>query len=112
MLTSISEAQPLVLLEAMAAGIPCITTEVGACREIIDGASGEDAALGSAGTLIQIANPAQAAHAIIDILTNTAQWQKTGDIGKQRVTRYYHETDMYGAYRTLYQEAIHGGNRL
>lgn len=96
----------------MAAGIPCITTHVGACSEIIEGASGEDAALGSAGIIIQIANPAQAAQAIIDTLSNTALWRKTGDIGKQRVTRYYHETDMYGAYRTLYQEAIHGGNRL
>lgn len=36
-LTSISEAQPLVLLEAGAASIPCVTTDVGSCREIIEG---------------------------------------------------------------------------
>lgn len=35
MLTSISEALPLVILEAGAAGIPCIATDVGACREIL-----------------------------------------------------------------------------
>ncbi|WP_319782918.1 GT4 family glycosyltransferase PelF [Oceanisphaera sp. IT1-181] len=112
MLTSISEAQPLVLLEAMASGIPCIATEVGACREIIHGAPGEDASMGAAGSIIQIASPVQAAHAIIDTLTNTSQWHKTGDIGKQRVTRYYNETDMHHVYRTLYQEAIDGGNRF
>ena len=35
-LTSISEAQPLTILEAGAAGIPCIATDVGACREMIE----------------------------------------------------------------------------
>ncbi|WP_206422866.1 GT4 family glycosyltransferase PelF [Photobacterium sanguinicancri] len=68
MLTSISEAQPLVLLEAMAAGIPCIATEVGACREIIDGAAGDDAALGSCGEIIPIASPIDGANAIINVL--------------------------------------------
>jgi len=31
-LTSISEAQPLVILEAWAAGTPVISTDVGSCR--------------------------------------------------------------------------------
>ena len=34
-LTSLSEAQPLVILEAGAAGIPSVATDVGACREMI-----------------------------------------------------------------------------
>src|SRR3546814_18617729 len=36
-LTSISEAQPLVILEAGAAGVPTVATDVGACREMILG---------------------------------------------------------------------------
>ncbi|MGR5078652.1 GT4 family glycosyltransferase PelF [Photobacterium swingsii] len=112
MLTSISEAQPLVLLEAMAAGIPCIATEVGACREIIDGAAGEDAALGSCGEIIPIASPIDGANAITRVLGDVEQWRKAGDIGKSRVVRYYDEKMMYDSYRRLYQEAIDGRNRV
>ncbi|MCW8329345.1 GT4 family glycosyltransferase PelF [Photobacterium sp. SDRW27] len=112
MLTSISEAQPLVLLEAMAAGIPCIATEVGACREIIDGAAGEDAALGSAGEIIPIASPVEGAQAIVKVLSNTDDWLKVGDIGKERVSHYYDEKIMYESYRNLYKEAINGRDRV
>ncbi|MGF1701206.1 GT4 family glycosyltransferase PelF [Photobacterium makurazakiensis] len=108
MLTSISEAQPLVLLEAMAAGIPCIATEVGACREIIDGAAGEDATIGSAGEIIPIASPIEGAEAIVKVLSNREAWLNAGDIGKERVTRYYDEEMMYGSYRQLYKEATCG----
>ena len=112
MLTSISEAQPLVLLEAMASGIPCIATEVGACREIIDGAAGEDAELGSAGVIIPIASPIDGAQAILQVLSDTEAWLKAGDIGKARVTRYYDEKRMYDSYRSLYKEAIGGRHWL
>ena len=36
-LTSISEGQPFAILEAMAARKPCVTTDVGSCREMIEG---------------------------------------------------------------------------
>ncbi len=32
-LTSISEGMPLVILEGFAAGLPCVSTDVGSCRE-------------------------------------------------------------------------------
>ena len=34
-LTSISEGLPLVILEAAAAGVPLVSTDVGACRELL-----------------------------------------------------------------------------
>ena len=46
-LTSISEGQPLSVLESMAARRPCVTTEVGCCRELLEGAPGDE--LGVAG---------------------------------------------------------------
>ncbi|NQZ94259.1 MAG: GT4 family glycosyltransferase PelF [Moritella sp.] len=112
MLTSISEAQPLVLLEAMASGIPCIATEVGACREILDGAAGEDASLGSCGAIIPIANPSEGSNAIVNLLSDAGIWRKTGDIGKVRVAKYYDQTLMYDSYRRLYRGAVDGGYRL
>ena len=36
-LTSISEGQPLSILESMAAGKPCVTTDVGCCKELLGG---------------------------------------------------------------------------
>lgn len=80
-LTSISEAQPLVLLEAMASGIPCISTEVGACREIIEGADNSDDAFGSAGAVIPMASPTEGAKAIVELLKEPKVWQKKGTMG-------------------------------
>jgi len=111
-LTSISEAQPLVLLEAMAAGIPCVATDVGACREIIEGAEGEDAEIGLAGEIVPIASPVEAARSIVRILQDDKKWASIGDIGKKRVTKYYDDKLMYQAYDDLYKEAINGGDRL
>lgn len=112
MLTSVSEAQPLVLLEAMASGIPCIATEVGACREIIDGVEGDDACLGSCGEIIPIASPLAGTNAIIQLLSDAEAWRKIGDIGKVRVAKYYDQKLMYDSYRFLYKGAINGGHRL
>jgi glycosyltransferase involved in cell wall biosynthesis len=39
-LSSISEALPLVLLEGFAAGVPAVATDVGSCRQLIYGALG------------------------------------------------------------------------
>ncbi len=47
-LTSLSEAQPLTVLEAGAARRPCVTTNVGACREMLEGAPDETPHLGPA----------------------------------------------------------------
>lgn len=41
-LTSISEGQPLSVLESLAARRPCVATEVGCCRELLEGAPGDD----------------------------------------------------------------------
>ncbi|MBM4396723.1 MAG: GT4 family glycosyltransferase PelF [Deltaproteobacteria bacterium] len=47
-LTSISEAQPFVLLEAMRAGVPVVATNVGACAELVLGTDGDDEKIGVA----------------------------------------------------------------
>jgi len=112
MLTSISEAQPLVLLEAMTCGIPCIATDVGACSEILYGAQNENPNLGHSGEVISIANPAQGVEMIDYLLKDPVRWAQYGDNGRRRVLESYDETLMFDSYKKLYKEAFDGGNRL
>jgi len=37
LLTSLSEGQPYAIIESMAAGLPLVSTDVGSCRELIEG---------------------------------------------------------------------------
>src|SRR6185369_4170246 len=88
-LTSISEAQPLVLLEGFASGLPAIATDVGSCREIIEGASSEDRALGSAGAVVSIANPDATAEEAVELLNDTTRWRNAQQAGIDRVEKFY-----------------------
>ncbi|MBF0499008.1 MAG: GT4 family glycosyltransferase PelF [Candidatus Riflebacteria bacterium] len=106
-LTSISEAQPLTLLEGMAAGLPCVATDVGSCRELIFGCDQADRELGECGIITSLRSPAQTAQAIIDICTNPPRYQKMVQAGKTRVKTYYQEKDIYGRYRRLYEDLGH-----
>ena len=56
-LTSFSEGQPLVILEAYAWGVPVVATDVGACREMIEGRGEEDRRIGPSGFVTRVAAP-------------------------------------------------------
>jgi polysaccharide biosynthesis protein PelF len=101
-LTSISEALPLVVLEGFAAGVPSITTDVGSCRQLIEGLGDEDRALGSAGAVVPIANPAAFAQAVLDLLGDGPRWQAAQQAGIARVRQFYTRKQMIDQYRTLY----------
>jgi len=60
-LTSISEAQPLVILESACAGIPSVASDVGSCRELLEGRKSKDKALGHSGIITKVAEPADTA---------------------------------------------------
>ena len=102
-LSSISEALPLVVLEGFAAGVPAITTDVGSCRQLIEGCGDEDAALGSAGSVVPIANPAAFAQAVLELLGDEPRWLAAQQAGIARVRRFYTKKQMIEQYRVLYQ---------
>jgi glycosyltransferase involved in cell wall biosynthesis len=65
-LTSVREAQPLVILEAYAAGIPCVSTDVGNVSELLEGdrrfiAPSKDAAKIAEGIAYILEHPAEMA---------------------------------------------------
>lgn len=105
-LTSISEAQPLVILEAWAAGTPVVSSDVGSCREMIEGIGAEDRALGLAGEVVAIADPQATASAILALLGDSPRWHSAQAAGLARVRRYYTEALMLEQYRNLYKTAM------
>jgi glycosyltransferase involved in cell wall biosynthesis len=106
MLTSISEAQPLAVLEAFAAGVPCVATDVGACRAQIEGDSAADQALGRAGRVVPFADADALAKAAIELLSSREQWLASQAAGLTRVKRYYALRDMLDSYRSVYTQAL------
>ena len=101
-LTSISEAQPLVVLEAGAVGVPVVSTEVGACRELLYGDSPADQRLGPGGILTPIASPGATAQAILELWRDPQRRRRLGESLQQRVRRHYTATAMLDQYRDLY----------
>jgi glycosyltransferase involved in cell wall biosynthesis len=105
-LSSISEALPLVLLEGFAAGVPAVATDVGSCRQLLYGLSEEDQALGAAGEIVGIAEPQALAHAAVALLTDHPRWQAAQAAGIARVERYYTQDLMFNDYRMLYEKSL------
>jgi glycosyltransferase involved in cell wall biosynthesis len=105
-LSSISEALPLVILEAQAAGVPVVSTDVGSCRQLIDGLEPEDQALGSCGRVVGIANPEALADACLELLGSPAQWQAASVAGIARVERYYSDRLLFERYQQVYDRAL------
>ncbi len=103
-LTSFSEGQPLVLLEAGAAGVAVIATDVGACREMIEGSGeAEDAALGPCGIVTRVAAPEDTAAAIVRLAKDVELRRKLGNAGRARAHQSYAKSRMIQSYRELYQ---------
>jgi glycosyltransferase involved in cell wall biosynthesis len=105
-LTSISEAQPLVLLEAGAAGVPCVATDVGSCRDIIEGRGDEDPPLGPGGFITPLANPFATAKGLAALLTDTDLRAHHGEAIRRRTERYYNKNVVDRIYRELYEEHL------
>lgn len=105
-LSSISEALPLVILEAQAVGVPVVSTDVGSCRQLIDGLGPEDQALGSCGRVVGIANPEALADASSSRQASPGQWQAASAAGIARVERYYSDRLLFERYRQVYDRAL------
>jgi polysaccharide biosynthesis protein PelF len=107
-LTSLSEAQPLVLLEAGAAGIPCVATNVGACREIIDGKGSDDDPREPGGFITDLVSPQQVAERVCGLLQSNVLRQRLGENLRRRVHRHYAECVAQASYSTLYRTFLAG----
>lgn len=100
-LTSISEGQPLTILESFAAGKPVIATDVGNCRGLI---YGENDAFGAAGILTHIMNLEEISQAMVELAKNENRRIAMGQAGKRRVNAFYRMEQMHEVYEDIYRQ--------
>jgi glycosyltransferase involved in cell wall biosynthesis len=97
--SSISEAFPLAVGEAMACGVPCVATDVGDCALMI----------GPAGRVVPPSNPAALAAAWADVLAmNPSARQALGRAARQRIVERFDLGDVTRRYEGLYEELAAG----
>lgn len=105
-LTSLSEAQPLVILEGGACHIPVVAPDVGSCREML-----VDGSLGPGGIITPLVNPAATAKAIIDIISDPETRVIMGRNLRMRVERDYSHSNIIERYRAVYDHLVSGDTK-
>jgi len=102
-MTSISEGQPFVILEGMAAKKPFVTTDVGGCQELL---YGNNDGFGKAGLVEPVMDIEKIAKAIIKICRNSELRKKMGENGFNRVSNLYGYEKCVESYRAIYKRFL------
>lgn len=97
-LSSIAEGMPLTLLEAMAAGLPVVATDVGGVASVVE--------QGVTGTLVPAGNPRALADALGAYSVDVALRRRHGDAGHARAVARFDLGAMVAAYTQLYDELL------
>ncbi len=94
--SSLWEANSIVLLEAMSAGVPIVTTNVGESRHVIS--DGED------GRVVPPNDAVKLAEAMADLIDDTIQRRAMGSSAKSKFERNYTVDKMVKNYESIYAE--------
>ncbi|KAB2862646.1 MAG: DUF3492 domain-containing protein [Exiguobacterium chiriqhucha] len=109
-LSSISEGQPLVILEALAMEIPFVSTDVGGCRELLEGPEDH---YGPAGTTVPVMHFHLLALEIIKLIERPESRMTYGQNGRERVLNRYTLHMMIDRYKSYYEKGErYGRNRI
>jgi len=96
LLTSISEGIPVTLIEAMAARVPVVSTNVGGVGEVVvDGQSG---------ILCRPADDEALAAGVIRLLHHSDEGKAMAAVGAHRAVELFSEEQMHRSYAALYDE--------
>lgn len=97
-LSSLSEGIALTLLEAMAAGLPVVATDVGGNREVV--------IPGQTGLLVPRSDPRALADGLLTIIRDPATAAAYGAAGRARVARDFSLDNTVQQYEALYQRLL------
>jgi glycosyltransferase involved in cell wall biosynthesis len=101
-MSSISEGQPLAILESLASGRPCVTTNVGNCSELLCSEDG----YGQAGIYCTPMDTVGLANAMELMCLNSNIRKMFGNNGKERIKNRYTHTQMIDSYLRVYDEVV------
>lgn len=99
LLTSVSEGIPLTVLEAMAAGLPVVATDVGGLREVVDD--------GTTGYLAPARDDAALAECVRKLAGSPNLRHQQGVAGRERAARHFDQPRMCADYGRHYRELAH-----
>ena len=108
-LTSLSEGQPISILESFACKKPCIATNVGNCKGLIEG---ERDTLGNAGFVVSVMGVNEIARAILEMAKSETERKRMGQIGYERVSTDYSQSMVFEKYRELYEQLTNTGKKV
>jgi glycosyltransferase involved in cell wall biosynthesis len=97
-LPSRTEAAPNSVLEAMAAGLPCVATRVGGVPEIVDD--------GVSGRLIDPDQPDALARTVLDLIDHPDTAAELGRTARQHVERRFSFDRMVASFEALYHSEL------
>ncbi|TCO69836.1 GT4 family glycosyltransferase PelF [Marinisporobacter balticus] len=100
-LTSISEGQPIALMEGMAARKPHVSTNVGDCQDLL---YGRDDGYGNAGFVEYVMDYNSIAKSIIKLCNDENLRLNMGQNGYDRISDLYRKEDFIMHYKNLYQK--------
>jgi glycosyltransferase involved in cell wall biosynthesis len=99
-LPSYTEGLPVIVLEALAAGVPVVATAVGGTPEVIEE--------GVSGRLVPPGDPGALARCTVELLRSDAQRRAMGEQGRQRVREQFTFAAQALQYQRLFEELTQG----
>ncbi|RYV49826.1 DUF3492 domain-containing protein [Pengzhenrongella frigida] len=105
-LSSYNEGQPIVVLEAMAAGIPTVGTEVGGMAQLIGDplTTPGGRTWGASGLLVQAGDEVEMADALQTMMRAPDMYERFAENARGRLAGFFQLEDAMGAYNRLYRE--------
>lgn len=101
LLTSRWEGLPRVVLEAMAAGIPVVSTSVGGVPEVVEH--------GQSGMLVPAGDIEGLAHHVLTLINEPYTARRIAETAQQRLTDEFDLAGVVSRYVQIYEELLRGG---
>ncbi|RMG01842.1 MAG: glycosyltransferase [Planctomycetota bacterium] len=98
-LSSVSEGIPVTVIEAMAAGLPAVVTNVGGLPEVVTDETG---------VLVPAGNPQAMGEAVAALFADPARRAALAKAGRERAQRLFDERAMHARYADVLTEVLSG----